>query len=1525
MIFGFLFSFGNCYQYLTNNYYNISYQEVEQTYVFHKNYPYTGIGCSTIDTTSDIIYFISEAMVYRYGSTAYRCSRNNKHVEILKFNSTSSKIIDRLTIGNNPASINPQGDIGSDEVKSCGINKNLNILYYLAGDSLNCGSVYHNSPSLVRINLDSFTFRDRNNLKDITDMPEYGNSYDYLNFPLDSLVKGKYLYVCFGNYQTGVIEIDISIANPIVTRSFQKTYEATTNNGMDMSGNSYTETVQSIKYILIDKKEKNFYFIEDVGWRDAKIMKTPIEHFDANHSTLHTLEGISYISEAKINPLTGRIYLIAGLLSSSLYQLNNDFNRIEIPNQCGKNSLAFPTEWGPIYTLIIDPHSGYIYALPSMRTPYIGIVKINSDTLVMDPNLLLFSKEESFTYHNHFGQQVTNKYINYYSNLNISAVSYKNGKIFLGSGIYGRHPPYIATLNLIGCVPGKDINQTYCKNCIPGKYTSEIGTNYCYDCPQGYAISEISAYNCNKCHPGLFSTFVGSSSCQSCNPGLYSDLKGTIECFKCPAGKYSMVTSSVSIKSCLDCQDGYISGDGFNSCQICSIGKFSSKGRECRNCPKGKYSNNVGISRLDDCIDCPNGRFNSKNGSTLLDDCIKCIQGKYSIILGSITSNNCLSCTPGKFRSNDMDPGSECHTCPLGDVSNNDFSNCYSCPPGKYSSLGTECLNCPTGKYNQNGGSNSLSSCKDCPKGRYNDLSGSDSLDRCYQCNSGKYSSVLGSSSGHDCISCDSGKYRSGSMNPGEECQICPDGEISNNDFSGCITCPSGKYANLGRNCLNCPTGKFNQQSGSNGLESCLSCPKGRYNNMTGSESLDKCYFCIPGKYSSVLGSSSGDDCISCDSGKFRDDSMNPGEECQRCPNGEISTTDFSGCITCFSGKYASLGTECLECPTGKFNPQERAFNPKSCIQCPTGRYNNQSSSSSLDNCLICPHGKINLQLASTSFSSCIDCEAGRYRAESMNPGEECAICPGGSISKTGANFCLICHSGKWAGGDLSTDHVSCTDCIEGKYNQFSGSNSIDSCLDCNKGKYSGVSGLNRSKGCIDCNVGKYNDQLGSINIFACNNCPVGKFRQTVGGIGLADCLPCSAGRFSLEGSDSCIICVSGKYAAFSESNECIECEAGKYTNQDESITCLDCPKNSLNKIDFTGCECQKDFYQNGYSIEKPECNDCPTSAVCKRNSNIKTMVIKKGYWRHDPNTTEIWECRERQSCSSNILMNNSDDLCRLGHKGPLCDVCLEGYAKTRGLCAECPEEDKTKNWMVSITAPFVLTIGLFFLVKTANPKDKKKEAVSGVAKILFNYLQVFSLASNFDIKWPDQIQSLFSTTEDISNLKISFYSSDCALGWKFYDKFLIYVTIPIMYICLVVLVMSIITCSYKCKECKAKKKIVQNYKSFFTAWLKTSTIVGLFLMYPSIVKNSLSIINCIQIGDKSYLYKDLSVQCYDDAHNIYKFVAYAAIIVYGFGIPFLGLFMIYEYRNRLFVENDNDRYEGPGPLSFIFHWISRR
>ena len=92
-----------------------------------------------------------------------------------------------------------------------------------------------------------------------------------------------------------------------------------------------------------------------------------------------------------------------------------------------------------------------------------------------------------------------------------------------------------------------------------------------------------------------------------------------------------------------------------------------------------------------------------------------------------------------------------------------------------------------------------------------------------------------------------------------------------------------------------------------------------------------------------------------------------------------------------------------------------------------------------------------------------------------MNPGQECPICPDGSISITGSSKCSICSSGKWAGGALSTDHILCTKCGQGKYNQYLGSGSIDSCLDCPKGKYSSIEGLSSLNNCIppEPNIGR--------------------------------------------------------------------------------------------------------------------------------------------------------------------------------------------------------------------------------------------------------------------------------------------------------------------------------------------------------------------------------------------------------------------------------------------------------------------
>ena len=49
------------------------------------------------------------------------------------------------------------------------------------------------------------------------------------------------------------------------------------------------------------------------------------------------------------------------------------------------------------------------------------------------------------------------------------------------------------------------------------------------------------------------------------------------------------------------------------------------------------------------------------------------------------------------------------------------------------------------------------------------------------------------------------------------------------------------------------------------------------------------------------------------------------------------------------------------------------------------------------------------------------------------------------------------------------------------------------------------------------------------------------------------------------------------------------------------------------------------------------------------------------------------------------------------------------------------------------------------------------------------NYAQIFSLASSFEINWPEIVLNLFDRTKEFSSPKISFYSSiKTALGMSF-------------------------------------------------------------------------------------------------------------------------------------------------------------
>ena len=274
-----------------------------------------------------------------------------------------------------------------------------------------------------------------------------------------------------------------------------------------------------------------------------------------------------------------------------------------------------------------------------------------------------------------------------------------------------------------------------------------------------------------------------------------------------------------------------------------------------------------------------------------------------------------------------------------------------------------------------------------------------------------------------------------------------------------------------------------------------------------------------------------------------------------------------------------------------------------------------------------------------------------------------------------------------------------------------------------------------------------------------------------------------------------------------------------------------------------------------------------------------------------------------------------------------MCDVCERGWSKDDGVCLKCPE-NVGRTMSLTIMIPVICIIIIIFLIKTANPSTNKKEEVNGVVKIFMNYAQVFSLASSFQINWPTLIRYLFERAKEFSSPRVSFYSSDCVIGWNYYDKFIVYLTLPLVYIIMATIIIFILSLCY-CKKKKKKaatmssndKKIyLSNSPScmeFFIAWEKTAVVVGTFLSWPTIVEKTLEVMNCEKIGEKYYLVKDVSVTCYDSKHYSYLIVGYLGLILYGIGIPLLGFRLLYKYRYRLF--DMQNRYDGSTPLSFLF------
>ena len=73
------------------------------------------------------------------------------------------------------------------------------------------------------------------------------------------------------------------------------------------------------------------------------------------------------------------------------------------------------------------------------------------------------------------------------------------------------------------------------------------------------------------------------------------------------------------------------------------------------------------------------------------------------------------------------------------------------------------------------------------------------------------------------------------------------------------------------------------------------------------------------------------------------------------------------------------------------------------------------------------------------------------------------------------------------------------------------------------------------------------------------------------------------------------------------------------------------------------------------------------------------------------------------------------------------------------------------------------------------------------------------------------------------------------------------------------------------------------------------------FLFYPTIVTYLAASINCLEIEGVNRLYDDLEEVCYEGKHlKVVGFVSYPGLILWAFGVPLLGYFMLKRFLKQI-------------------------
>jgi hypothetical protein len=241
--------------------------------------------------------------------------------------------------------------------------------------------------------------------------------------------------------------------------------------------------------------------------------------------------------------------------------------------------------------------------------------------------------------------------------------------------------------------------------------------------------------------------------------------------------------------------------------------------------------------------------------------------------------------------------------------------------------------------------------------------------------------------------------------------------------------------------------------------------------------------------------------------------------------------------------------------------------------------------------------------------------------------------------------------------------------------------------------------------------------------------------------------------------------------------------------------------------------------------------------SLCYEGYKIR---LSHGYWRSSTTTDTIYPCIVREIC-----LGGFETMCEIGHKGIMCNECMNDYQKANQLsCIPCSSigVSLVKSILsLLLAAGLIVTSCIFFAEETCM-----------IVTIVFDYFQVIRILSNFNVYWPNSLAFLQVIMGDIGSIGLTSFTNSCLGILPNIHSVYSQLIIALIYVPCVALLTSLFVLWIM--KCRGRKSMQRVRKASFEVLLS---------VIPLLFMQAMQGFSCYEIEGVYRLIADPSVECW--------------------------------------------------------------